>query len=70
MSMSHLLKRLEKRLKAHVERDQLEEILDVVIQDSPWQQMNDPRYYKFTHRDLHNMHQWTVTKMNEPGFFS
>lgn len=70
MSMTHLLKRVAKRLKGHIDKDRLDDILDVVIQDSPWRGMDNSKYYKFSHRDLYDMQKWIFMKMKEPGFFS
>ncbi len=69
MSMCRALERAGKRLKNTVDRDRLEDIFDLMYRASPWRGKDDPKYYKFTHRDLNEMHKWIITNMDKPGFF-
>jgi hypothetical protein len=64
MSMARLLERVAKRFKGMLEGDDLYDVFDLVLQESPWRGKDDPRYYKYTHRDLHKVHQWIVENMN------
>ena len=67
MSMSRLLDRLGKRLKSRLDNDQLWDVFDMVLQESPWRYKDDSRYYKYTHRDMEKVHQWIVDNTNGPG---
>ncbi|MBA5686722.1 RepB family plasmid replication initiator protein [Rugamonas apoptosis] len=69
MPMSRLLVRVARRLKNVVSKERLDDIFDVIHRTSRWRRMEDARYYKFTHRDLDEMHDWIVKNMDKPGFF-
>jgi hypothetical protein len=67
MSMSRLLDRVGKRFKGTLDEDELWDVLDMVLRESPWRDKDDSRYYKYTHRDMKKVHQWIIENMNGPG---
>jgi len=68
MSMSCLLERVGKRFKGTLDEDELWDVFDMVLRQSPWRGKDDFRYYKYTHRDMKKVHQWIVENMNAPGY--
>lgn len=63
MSMQRLLKRVNKRLKGSMEEEDRRDAVDMVVEDSPWRDKADPKYYKYTYRDLNIVHDWIVAKL-------
>jgi len=61
--MERLLKRLSKRLKGSTKNVEWREAVEIVVEDSPWQNKADPKYYKYTYRDLNAVHEWVVGRI-------
>ncbi|WP_395402156.1 hypothetical protein ACHMW6_28935 [Pseudoduganella sp. UC29_106] len=68
MPFTRLFTRVTKRLKSLLNKEQLWDIEDAVYRDSPWTSRTNPRYYKYTHKDLRKLHDWVVAYLMQHGF--
>lgn len=58
MSFERMFWRATKGLRGVHYKDQLWDIEDALRVDSPWSGKTDPRYYRYTHKDLRKLQKW------------
>lgn len=68
MPFTRMLARVMKHVKSGLTRDEQWDLEDAVYNASPWQGLTEPRYYKYTHKDLRALHAWVIEYMDKHGF--